>query len=165
MERLSSAGTKFSSKECQGHRDSIWRGQASLAKAATQGFRGFFRTVYLDLDGLRRHYAVDPMSGDAASLSAEESKEFWAGIVHVAEYVSRKTWTRASGRATLNAERLWSPQSPRPRFHVCAAEFYQRPAGMAGLTHRPFRAHAAAPRGPASPSQFAVCDPYVSLNQ
>src|SRR5436853_464640 len=44
-----------------------WRGQASLAAAAKQGYRGILSNgYYLDLGWpASRHYAVDPISGDA----------------------------------------------------------------------------------------------------
>src|SRR2546429_2985989 len=53
-----------------------WRGQASLAAAAKQGYRGILSNgYYLDLGWpASRHYAVDPISGDAANLSPEDRK-------------------------------------------------------------------------------------------
>src|SRR5260370_10318068 len=58
-----------------------WRGQASLAKAAKQGYRGILSNgYYLDLGwSAARHYAVDPMSGDAASLSPQDKQRILAG--------------------------------------------------------------------------------------
>src|SRR3982074_3345666 len=68
-----------------------WRGQASLAQAAKQGYRGILSNgYYLDLGwSAARHYAVDPMSGDAANLSAEERRRILGGESCMwAEYVS-----------------------------------------------------------------------------
>src|SRR5579864_4950646 len=92
-----------------------WRGQASLAKAAKEGFRGILSNVYyLDLGWpAARHYAVDPMGGDAASLSSEEKLSIlggescmWSEYVN-AENVDSRIWPRNAAIA----ERLWSPQS------------------------------------------------------
>src|SRR6202165_5986086 len=49
-----------------------WRGQQSLAAAAKLGFRGILSNgYYLDLGwSAARHYAVDPISDDAAALTA-----------------------------------------------------------------------------------------------
>src|SRR5216684_2406290 len=86
-----------------------WRGQASLAKAATQGFRGILSNgYYLDLGWTAaRHYAVDPMSGDAASLSAEEQQRIlggescmWAEYVSPENAVSRHMLQRLAGSAS-----------------------------------------------------------------
>src|SRR6266567_3922027 len=51
-----------------------WRGQQSLAIAAKQGYSGLLSFgYYIDLMWpAARHYAVDPMSGAAATLSPEE---------------------------------------------------------------------------------------------
>ena len=53
-----------------------WRGQASLAAAAKQGYRGLLSYgYYLDLMWpASRHYAVDPMADAAATLTPEEKK-------------------------------------------------------------------------------------------
>src|SRR5579864_8024245 len=92
-----------------------WRGQASLAKAAKEGFRGILSNgYYLDLGWpAARHYAVDPMGGDAASLSSEEKLSIlggescmWSEYVN-AENVDSRIWPRNAAIA----ERLWSPQS------------------------------------------------------
>jgi len=58
-----------------------WRGQTSLALAAKQGYRGILSNgYYLDLGWpAARHYAVDPMSGDATNLSPEEKERILGG--------------------------------------------------------------------------------------
>jgi hexosaminidase len=92
-----------------------WRGQASLAKAAKEGYRGLLSNgYYLDLGwSAARHYAGDPLEGDAANLSAEEKQRvlggescMWSEYVN-AENVDSRIWPRNAAIA----ERLWSPQS------------------------------------------------------
>ena len=58
-----------------------WRGQKSLAEAAKQGYSGLLSFgYYLDLMWpAARHYAVDPMSGEAANLNPEEQKRILGG--------------------------------------------------------------------------------------
>ncbi len=53
-----------------------WRGQASLAAAAKQGYRGLLSFgYYLDLMWpAARHYAVDPMADAAATLTPQETE-------------------------------------------------------------------------------------------
>jgi hexosaminidase len=90
-----------------------WRGQASLAAAAKQGYRGLLSNGYY-LDGMwtaARHYAVDPMSGDAASLSADEKSRILGGEACMwAEYITPANIdSRIWPRTAAIAERLWSP--------------------------------------------------------
>ena len=92
-----------------------WRGQASLAQAAAQGYRGILSNgYYLDLGwSTARHYAVDPMGGAAANLTPEQQKRIlggescmWSEYVN-AENVDSRIWPRNAAIA----DRLWSPQS------------------------------------------------------
>ena len=91
-----------------------WRGQQSLAVAAQQGYRGLLSYgYYLDLMWpAARHYAVDPMSGAAATLTPEQKKLILGGeSCQWAEWVSPENidshiWPRNA----VIAERLWSPQ-------------------------------------------------------
>jgi len=92
-----------------------WRGQQSLAVAAQQGYRGMLSYgYYLDLMWpTARHYAVDPMSGAAASLTPEQAKLIlggescqWAEWV-TPENIDSHIWPRNAAVA----ERLWSPQN------------------------------------------------------
>jgi len=92
-----------------------WRGQASLAQAASQGYRGILSNgYYLDLGwSTARHYAVDPMGGAAANLTPEQQKLIlggescmWSEYVN-AENIDSRIWPRNAAIA----ERLWSPQS------------------------------------------------------
>jgi hexosaminidase len=58
-----------------------WRGQASLAEAAKQGYRGILSNgYYLDLGwSAARHYTVDPMGDTAGGFRRRRSSAFWAG--------------------------------------------------------------------------------------
>jgi hexosaminidase len=118
-----------------------WRGQASLAEAAKQGYRGILSNgYYLDLGwSAARHYAVDPMSDAAAGLSAEEKQRIlggescmWSEYVN-AENIDSRIWPRNAAIA----ERLWSPQEVRDpawmyaRMHVLSAHLE-----WLGLTHQ-----------------------------
>jgi len=94
-----------------------WRGPDSLAQAAKQGYRGLLSSgFYVDLMwSAERHYAADPMSGAAASLSADEQKRVLGGEACMwAEYVSPENIdSRIWPRTAAIAERLWSPQDVR----------------------------------------------------
>ncbi len=90
-----------------------WRGQESLATAARQGYRGILSFgYYLDLMWpASRHYAVDPMSGQAATLGADEKTRIlggescmWSEWV-TPENIDSRIWPRNAAIA----ERLWSP--------------------------------------------------------
>ena len=91
-----------------------WRGQESLARLVQQGYRGLLSYgYYLDLMWpTTRHYAVDPMSGAAASLTPEQKKLILGGeSAQWAEWVTPENidshiWPRNAAIA----ERLWSPQ-------------------------------------------------------
>ena len=94
-----------------------WRGQASLAAAARQGYSGLLSYgYYLDLMWpASRHYAVDPMAqttNDAALTDEEKSRILggeaciWAEWV-TPENVDSHIWPRNAAIA----ERLWSPQN------------------------------------------------------
>jgi hexosaminidase len=94
-----------------------WRGPESLAAAARQGYRGLLSNgYYIDLMwSAARHYAVDPMSGDAAKLSAEEKKRILGGEATMwSEHVGPETIdSRIWPRTAAIAERYWSPESVR----------------------------------------------------
>ena len=123
-----------------------WRGQASLAAAAKQGYSGLLSYgYYLDLMWpAARHYAIDPMSGDAATLTPEEKARIlggescqWAEWV-TPENIDSHIWPRNAAIA----ERLWSPQSVTD-----VASMYARMNAVSldlewlGLTHRSARFH------------------------
>jgi hexosaminidase len=91
-----------------------WRGQHSLADAAHQGYRGLLSNgYYIDLmQPASQHYAADPLSGPAASLTAEEKQRVLGGEATMwTEYVSPENLdSRVWPRTAAIAERLWSPQ-------------------------------------------------------
>ena len=123
-----------------------WRGQKSLADAAKQGYSGLLSSgYYLDLMWpASRHYAVDPMSDAAATLTPEEKSHIlggescqWAEWV-TPENVDSHIWPRNA----VIAERLWSPQNVTD-----VASMYTRLNAVSldleflGLTHRSARMH------------------------
>jgi hexosaminidase len=90
-----------------------WRGQASLAEAAVQGYRGILSFGYY-LDHLRPaafHYAVDPLSGKAQTLTTGQQASILGGEACMwSEYVtSENVDSRIWPRTAPMAERLWSP--------------------------------------------------------
>ncbi|HEY1925239.1 MAG TPA: family 20 glycosylhydrolase [Candidatus Acidoferrum sp.] len=139
-----------------------WRGQASLAAAASQGYRGILSNgYYLDLGWTTsRHYAVDPMGGAAANLTAEQQKLIlggescmWTEYVN-AENIDSRIWPRNAAIA----ERLWSPQnvtdpvSMYARMHAVSARLE-----LLDLAHRNYyRAMLQRIAGAASPEEFAA---------
>jgi len=123
-----------------------WRGQKSLAEAAKQGYSGLLSYgYYLDLMWpAARHYAVEPMSGEAANLTPEEQKRIlggescqWAEWV-TPENIDSHIWPRNAAIA----ERLWSPQSVTD-----VNSMYERMNAVSldlewlGLKHRSARMH------------------------
>jgi hexosaminidase len=123
-----------------------WRGQQSLAAAAKQGYSGLLSYgYYLDLMWpASRHYAVDPLSGDAAALTPEEKSRIlggescmWSELV-TPESIDSRIWPRNAAIA----ERLWSPQDVQNQEVQDDASMYRRLAEVSwhlelvGLTHR-----------------------------
>jgi hexosaminidase len=117
-----------------------WRGQASLADASRQGFRGLLSFgYYLDLNWpASQHYAVDPLADAAAKLSPEEQQRILGGEACMwSEYVSPENIdSRIWPRMAVIAERLWSRQNV-----TNVDSMYQRMAAISewldwlGLTH------------------------------
>src|ERR1035437_3168253 len=91
-----------------------WRGQASLAEAASKGFRGILSAgYYLDhLSPARYHYGIDPLADAAQKLTPEEASRILGGEACMwAEYANAETVdSRIWPRAAAIAERLWSPK-------------------------------------------------------
>jgi hexosaminidase len=121
-----------------------WRGQKSLAEAAKQGYSGLLSFgYYLDLMWpAARHYAVDPMADEAATLTPEEKSRIlggescqWAEWV-TPENIDSHIWPRNAAIA----ERLWSPQNVTD-----VGSMYTRMNAVSldleflGLTHRSAR--------------------------
>lgn len=102
-----------------------WRGQDSLAAGARKGYSGILsHGYYLDLFySAAEHYAVDPLSGAAASLSESEKALIlggeacmWSELI-TPELIDGRIWPRAAAIA----ERLWSPATV-----VDADDMYRR---------------------------------------
>jgi hexosaminidase len=91
-----------------------WRGKKSLAEAARQGYSGILSAgYYLDLmDPAAKHYAVDPLKDETASLTEEEKKRVLGGEAAMweelatRENIDVKLWPRLAAIA----ERFWSPE-------------------------------------------------------
>jgi len=92
-----------------------WRGAESLSEAAKMGYETVLSAgYYIDLQyPASMHYAVDPMGGKSASLSAEEKSHILGGeAAQWTEYVTPETLdNRLWPRTGAIAERLWSPAS------------------------------------------------------
>ncbi len=117
-----------------------WRGQESLAAAAKQGYRGLLSNgYYLDLMWpTARHYAVDPMSGAAATLTPDEAKRILGGEACMwAEYITPETIdSRIWPRLAAIAERFWSPQDVKdPKSMYQRLDEVSWRLGWLGLTH------------------------------
>lgn len=120
-----------------------WRGQASLAQAAAQGYHGILSNgYYLDLGwSAARHYAVDPLGGPAANLTPDQQHLILGGEACMwAEYVNPENIdSRIWPRSAAVAERLWSPQSVTDpasmyaRLHAVSAHLE-----WLGLTHQTY---------------------------
>src|SRR5216684_2957129 len=139
-----------------------WRGQASLADAAKQGYRGLLSNgYYLDLGWpAARHYAVDPMSGAAANLSPEEKERILGGEACMwAEYVNPENIdSRVWPRNAAVAERLWSSQEVRdPASMYARLDFISARLEWLGLTHKTYYLKMLQRiAGPSSPEEFAA---------
>jgi hexosaminidase len=92
-----------------------WRGADSLANAARMGYKTVLSAgYYLDLMyPAARHYAVDPLTGPSASLTAAEKSNIIGGeAAQWTEYVTPENLdNRLWPRTGAIAERLWSPES------------------------------------------------------
>jgi hexosaminidase len=146
-----------------------WRGPDSLAAAAQQGFRGILSNgYYLDLGWpAARHYAVDPMSGAAASLSPEEKARILGGESCMwAEYVNPENIdSRIWPRNAAIAERLWSPQEVTdPASMYTRMEVVSDRLEWLGLTHKTYyRQMLQRIAGPSGPEEFAALNRLASV--
>ena len=118
-----------------------WRGQQSLAATAQQGYRSLLSFgYYLDLMWpASRHYAVDPMSGAAASLTPEEKSRILGGESCMwGEWISPENVdSRIWPRNAAIAERLWSPAEIQDADSMYARlEQVSGRLEWLGLTHR-----------------------------
>ncbi len=93
-----------------------WRGEASLAKGAAQGYQGVLSAPYY-LDGMRPasvHYLADPVPSDT-KLTPDQQKLILGGEVCMwAEQLDQRTIdSRIWPRTAAIAERFWSGQNLR----------------------------------------------------
>jgi hexosaminidase len=117
-----------------------WRGNKSLTDAARQGFSGLLSWgYYLDhQEPAAKLYLVDPLDGEAATLTPEQKARILGGEVCMwAEYVTPENVdSRIWPRSAAVAERLWSLSDIREvavmyrRLEVVSAELTQL-----GLNH------------------------------
>ncbi len=139
-----------------------WRGPESLAAAAKQGYRTILSNgYYIDLGwSAARHYAVDPLSGEAASLTPEEQKLVLGGEATMwSEYVNGENIdSRIWPRTAAIAERFWSQADVRD-----PASMYARMSVISewlewlGLTHRTYQGKMIERMaGAASPEELAA---------
>jgi hexosaminidase len=139
-----------------------WRGAEALATAAKEGYRGILSNgYYIDLGwSAARHYAVDPMGGAAANLTAEEKERILGGEATMwSEYVNWENIdSRIWPRTAAIAERYWSPQSTTD-----IASMYSRMEAEStrlewlGLTHRTYqRQMVERMAGPGAPEETAA---------
>jgi len=139
-----------------------WRGPKALAEAAKEGYQGILSNgYYIDLMwSAARHYAVDPLSGEAADLTPEQKKlvlggeaTMWSEYVNW-ENIDNRIWPRTAAIA----ERYWSPQSVTDVNSMYARlDVISERLEWVGLTHR------SQPRkmlqriaGPSTPQEFAA---------
>ena len=120
-----------------------WRGPEGLAAAVRQGNRAILSNgYYIDLNQpAAEHYLVDPLAGDAASLSPEQKKLVLGGEATMwtefatAEIIDSRIWPRTAPIA----ERLWSAQDLRD-----VDSMYARMSAVSdklqflGLTHQSY---------------------------
>ncbi len=93
-----------------------WRGEASLAKGAQQGYQGVLSAPYY-LDAMKPadvHYLADPVPA-STTLTPEQQKLILGGEVAMwAEQIDQYTIdSRIWPRTAAMAERFWSPQNVR----------------------------------------------------
>jgi hexosaminidase len=139
-----------------------WRGAAGLAAAAKQGYRAILSNgYYLDLGWpASRHYANDPLSGEAANLSPEEQNRILGGESCMwSEYVNPENIdSRIWPRNAAIAERLWSPREVTDVAAMYTRlDFVSDRLEWLGLTHKsyfPKMLHRVA--GAATATEFAA---------
>ncbi len=92
-----------------------WRGPDSLAQTAREGYMGILSNgYYLDhILSAAQYYQVEPLSGGAADLAAEEKSRILGGEACMwGEFIGPETVdSRIWPRTAAIAERFWSPAS------------------------------------------------------
>jgi len=139
-----------------------WLGPKALAEAAKEGYQGILSNgYYIDLMwSAARHYAVDPLSGEAADLTPEQKKlvlggeaTMWSEYVNW-ENIDNRIWPRTAAIA----ERYWSPQSVTDVNSMYARlDVVSERREWVGLTHRSqLWKMLQRIAGPATPQEFAA---------
>lgn len=119
-----------------------WRGEASLAKGAEEGYQGVLSAPYY-LDAMKPagvHYLADPLPS-SSRLTPEQRKLVLGGEVCMwAEQLNERTIdSRVWPRAAAIAERFWSPENVRDvddmyrRLHIVSIQLES--LGLHHLTH------------------------------
>lgn len=93
-----------------------WRGQASLAEGAREGYQGILSApYYLDhLDSAAQHYLADPLPSSLDLTPAQRALILGGEACMWAEHID--AWTidgRIWPRTAAIAERFWSPENVR----------------------------------------------------
>lgn len=146
-----------------------WRGPKALAEAAKQGYQGILSNgYYIDLMwSAARHYAVDPLSGDAAALSADEQKRVLGGEATMwSEYVNWENIdSRIWPRTAAIAERFWSQQSVTDVNSMYSRlEDVSEKLEWIGLTHKSYyRKMLQRIAGSATPEEFTALKTLVDV--
>ncbi len=118
-----------------------WRGAKSLSDAARQGYSVLLSSgYYLDhMFPASQHYLVDPLAGDAATLTPEQQKLILGGEAcmwneyNTTEMIDGRIWPRAAAIA----ERFWSPQNVTDVASMYRRlDFVSRELEQVGLHHR-----------------------------
>lgn len=93
-----------------------WRGEASLVRAAEQGFAGVLSAPYY-LDAMKpaeEHYLADPVPANTTLTAAQQKLILGGEVCMWAEHLDERTIdSRLWPRTAAVAERLWSPQTVR----------------------------------------------------
>jgi hexosaminidase len=146
-----------------------WRGPESLAAAAKQGYRGILSNgYYIDLMwSAARHYAVDPLGGPAADLTADQKQLVLGGEATMwSEYVNWENIdSRIWPRSAAIAERYWSPQTVTDVNSMYARlDIISQRLEWLGLTHRTgLRKMLRRIAGPATSEEFAALTTLADL--
>jgi hexosaminidase len=146
-----------------------WRGPKALAAAAQQGYQGILSNgYYIDLMwSAAQHYAVDPLSGDAAALSPDDQKRVLGGEATMwSEYVNWENIdSRIWPRTAAIAERFWSSQSVTDVSSMYSRlEAVSEKLEWTGLTHTSYyRTMLQRIAGGASADEFAALKTLVDV--
>ena len=93
-----------------------WRGEASLARGAHEGYAGVLSAPYY-LDAMKSaatHYLADPIPADTQLTPSEQALILGGEVTMWGEHLDQRTIdSRIWPRTAAMAERFWSPQNVR----------------------------------------------------